>query len=440
MGLMISLMMLWACSSDDEGAPASAPTSKDERGMSIELSASAVRYREAEGGASRRSWTVPDGYLLYDDLLGTSFVNYHSLSQSTIDLFLTHDPIAEDPTPNPLYARLRYVTSKGNWKLVLPNDVDEDKIDKGDYYAYGFVPRDAATDASLEKLNPGVSPDSYADGAVLTINGLKTVGYDASVIIGARHGFCVEVDETHKTYYDGDYDDVDGDKEYDAGTESRINRLRAGDFKFYLDTGTKTGVGGEKIINPNYLYFLFDHLCSALIINMKVSAEYHALRHIKLKKIYLQTSTDGAVTKKTAKVVVTLAANDTGDNPIQSVTYEPTGDDESGNYVYSSGDGRWLTTDYSGTSLLTHFVPYQVTKLIVTVTYDIYDWNTSAGHPEGNLIRKDCTATNTIPLNLIDRFSVAERGKKYTLNLAVKPTYLYVMSDPDLNNPTMSVE
>ena len=438
MGLMISLVGLVACSSDDEGAPA--PVSEDERGMSIELSASAVRYREAEGGlANRSSWAAPDGYWLYDDLYGTSFVNDHSLAQSTINLIMTHDPIAENPTPNPLYARLRYVTSKGNWKLVLPNDVDEDKIDKGDYYAYGFVPRDAATDTSLEKLNPGVSPDSYADGAVLTINGLKTVGYDASVIIGARHGFCVEVDETHKTYYDGDYDDVDGDKEYDAGTESRINRLRAGDFKFYLDTGTKTGVGGEKIINPNYLYFLFDHLCSALIINMKVSTEYHALRHIKLKKIYLQTSTDDEPTKKTANVVVTLAANDTGTNPIQSVTYTPTGDEESGDFVYSSAEGHWLTTSYSGTSLLTHFIPYEVTQLTVTVTYDIYDWNTE-GDEDGNLIRYNCEATNTIPLNLIDRFTEAERGKIYTLNLAVKPTYLYVMSDPDLNNPTIAVE
>ena len=90
-------------------------------------------------------------------------------------------------------------------------------------------------------------------------------------------------------------------------------------------------------------------------------------------------------------------------------------------------------------SLLTHFVPYQVTKLVVTCTYDVYDWDTSK-NANGNLIRKDCTATNTIPLSLIDRFTEAERGKKYTLNLAVKPTYLYVMSDPDLNNPTMSVE
>ena len=436
MGLMISLMMLWACSSDDEMAEA--PVA--EREMPIELSASAVRYQEAETPTvSRRSWTAPDGYSLYDNLYGTSFVNDHSLSQSTIDVFLTHGAVIT--TPNPLHARLRYVSATTKWKLVLPNvtvpgtgkKLTEDDVKPGDYYAYGFVPREAASEAVLGKLDPGDPDDpdnSYENGAVLTINGLNTVGYDACVIIGAKDGF----DGNH----DGGYTDTNSNDSYDEGTDIRTNRLTAGDFLFHLDTGT-TGEGKDKVINPNYLYFLFDHLCSALIINMKVSAEYHALRHIRLKNIYLQTSTDDAPTKKTANVTVRLEANGTGTNPIQSVVYTPTGEDASGNYVFTSAEGHWLTTDYSHTSLLTHFVPYQVTKLVVTCTYDVYDWDTSK-NANGNLIRKDCTATNTIPLSLIDRFTEAERGKIYTLNLAVKPTYLYVMSDPDLDNPTVSVE
>ena len=426
MGL-ISLMMLWACSSGDEVAEDPAPVSGNE--MPIELSASAVRFREAEGDAvNRRSWTAPGGYLLYDDLYdGTSFVNDHSLSQSTIDVFLTHGAVID--TPNPLHARLRYVSATDNWKLMLPTGVVDENVKAGDYYAYGFVPREAASDAVLGKLDLGKSPDSYADGAVLTINGLNTVGYDACVMIGAREGFRTGTAGNY-TYYDGGYTDSDEDGSYDIG-EPRTNRLKAGDFQLKL----------SKIGNPptNYLFFLFDHLCSALIINMKVSGEYHALRHIRLKKIYLQTTTDDAPTKKLANVTVTLQANDTGTNPIQSVEYSPTGDDASGNYVYTSTEGHWLDTDYSHTSLLTHFIPYQVTQLVVTCTYDIYDTDTSK-NPDGNLIRPDCEATNTIPLNLIDRFTNAERGKIYTLNMDVKPTYLYMMSDPDLDNPTVTVE
>ena len=378
-----------------------------EQEATIEMSASlsAVRYHEAEQPqGSRRAWTAPEGYSLYDALYDASYVNYQSLVQSPIDVFFTH--AGGGTTPNPLHARLRYSPSALDatvkWKLVLPNNVDKDAVAGGDYYAYGFVPRDAADEAELGKLD-GESPDSYADGAVLTIRGLKTVGYDASVIIGAKEG------------NDADHD----------------NGLQAGDFSFKLKKGESA---------TNYLYFLFDHLCSALIIKMRVNGEYHALRHIKLKKLMLETRKDDDPVKKTANVTVELKANGTGTNPIQEVTYTPTGEDGSAEYVFSSTEGHWLTTEYGGTLLLTHFMPYEVTKLVVTSTYDVYDVNVTPEHPDGNLIRKDCTATNTIPLSLIDRFDRAERGKKYTLNMTIKPTYLYVLSEPDLDSPTIEVK
>ena len=217
------------------------------------------------------------------------------------------------------------------------------------------------------------------------------------------------------------------------------NYCEDGDFSFKLKTGY-TMSGDKKVYDPNYLYFLFDHLCSALIINMRVNGEYNALRHIKLKNIHVQTATDDGPTKKTANVVVTLEANDTGATPIQSISYTPTGDATSGNNIFTSAEGHLLTTDFEDASFLTHFIPKDVTTLIVTCTYDVYDTNITDEHRDGNLIRKDCTATNTIPMKLIDRFETAERGKKYTLNMTINPTYLYMMSDPELNNPTMIVE
>ena len=53
---------------------------------------------------------------------------------------------------------------------------------------------------------------------------------------------------------------------------------------------------------------------------------------------------------------------------------------------------------------------------------------------KGNLIRKGCEATNKIP------DLEASRGQRVQLNLTVNPTYLYVLSDPDLDNPTVKVE
>jgi hypothetical protein len=84
-------------------------------------------------------------------------------------------------------------------------------------------------------------------------------------------------------------------------------------------------------------------------------------------------------------------------------------------------------------------MPQGVTTLVLTCVYDIYDTDTSKS-TDGNLVRKDCKATNTIPMKKVfDRFDSAERGRLYTIDLTIEPTYLYVMSERDLNNPEMVV-
>jgi hypothetical protein len=86
-------------------------------------------------------------------------------------------------------------------------------------------------------------------------------------------------------------------------------------------------------------------------------------------------------------------------------------------------------------------MPNSVSKLILTSVYDVYDTNITPEHPDGNLIRKDCSATNTMLLSeLFSGQSVSHRGWKYKVRLTIKPTYLYMMSEPDLDNPTVSVE
>ena len=117
MGLMISLMMLWACSSDDEVAEA------------VSASASLFEDVTEEPFAARRAteWTPPTGYYLYEKLYeDESYVLPPDLSQSTIDLFMTHDNETGEATTvvNPLHVRLRYspsATTTSQWKLSLPN-------------------------------------------------------------------------------------------------------------------------------------------------------------------------------------------------------------------------------------------------------------------------------------------------------------------------------
>ena len=74
-----------------------------------------------------------------------------------------------------------------------------------------------------------------------------------------------------------------------------------------------------------------------------------------------------------------------------------------------------------------------VDKLILTSVYDVYD-------TKGNLVRENCKATNTLVLSdLFSEQDVSRRGCRYNVSLTIQPTYLYVMSDPDLNDPTVVV-
>ena len=426
---MVATLLLVACSSggDAPEAPPTPPTdptnptepTTQASELTMGLSASATPFVDAakaaenQGGAHqqamRRSWAPPSGYFLYGDIYddkGNLYVNYANsdLTNKSISAFFTINN-----EENPYYGQLRYMSTGNKWRLSIRKVAPED-VAAGDYYVYGFIPSAAADDATIDILS---GETSYTAGAKLTIKGLRTAGYDACVIIGAREGF----DEDH----DGSYTDTNENGKYDEGTDIRTNRLTAGDFKFKLKTGESV---------KNYLYLLFDHLCSALTIGIKVDGDYNTLRTIKLKQLTLQTATESGLMAEKADVVVDLVANTMGINPISGLSYGAT---DIGASVYQSDEGLTLTTSYQ--SFLSHFLPItDVTKVVITSTYDVYD-------KKNNLVRKDCKASNTIRLSdIISYFPGVQRGWKYGISMTVKPTYLYVLSDPDLNNPTVVVE
>lgn len=438
----MTAVLFVACSGDNnELVPDTPQPIEQEDGLTMGLSASAPDFMDAakteenQNGSremTTRSWMPPSGYFLYGDLYddnGKLYVNFDNinLTNKSIDAFFTRangeEPEDADTESKyystkdsyPYHGRLRYKSSTGKWQLSI-RKVKPELIPVGStvyYYVYGFIPGDAADDATIAILP---EETSYEAGATLTIKGLRTAGYDACVIIGAREGF----DENH----DGSYTDTNGNKAYDEDTETRTNRLTAGDFKLNLKQT------GESV--KNYLYLLFDHLCSALTIGIKVDGDYNTLRTIKLKQLTLQTATESGLMTEKADVVVTLNGNDTGTNPITTLTYTPTGGSGTGSSVYQSDNGLTLTTSYK--SFLSHFLPIAgVTKVVITCTYDVYD-------KKNNLVRQNIKATNTIRLSdIIQDFPGVERGWKYGINMTVVPTYLYMLSDPDLDNPTMIV-
>ena len=426
----MAAVLLAACSNDsNELVPDTPEQAEEEKGMAMDLSASAPDFvnaaepeemaRETLRGTSEaitRSWTPPSGYFLYsefNDDHGNTYQNFASndLTRKSINAFFTRATV-DEPTPvapadptypryanYPYHGRLSYKSSTEKWQLTI-RKVKPELVLPGDYYVYGFIPSAAADDATIERLPE--PDDDFKNGAKLTIKGLRTAGYDACVTIGAKEG------------PDADHD----------------NGLTAGDFKFDLKTGESV---------KNYLYLLFDHLSSALSISIKVDGTYNTLLTIKLKQLALQTATETGLMAEKADVEVTLNHNDMGTNPITTLTYTPTGTSGTGTPVFQSDNGLTLTPGYK--SFLSHFLPISdVTKVVVTCTYDIYDKNVTAEHPDGNLIRKDSKATNTIRLaDIIPYFPGVQRGWKYGINMTVVPTYLYMLSEPDLENPRMVV-
>ena len=171
--------------------------------------------------------------------------------------------------------------------------------------------------------------------------------------------------------------------------------------------------------DDNYkIHLLMDHLYAAVLFRLKIDAEYATLRTIKLKTMTLRTDYGSVI------ATISLAHNTTGASPISGVDFDPSGSSEDF-LVFNSDAGTALDKD-TPVDINTCFAPTLSNNLTMVTTYDVYDRN-------NNLIRENSTATNKLP-NLD-----AVRGQKVQVNLTVNPTYLYVLSEPDLDNPTIKI-
>ncbi len=219
---------------------------------------------------------------------------------------------------------------------------------------------------------------SEANAATLTINNIKSVTTD---------DICI----------------ITGVKDTDEG-------LKEGQFSWSTPM---------EEVETYKISLLMDHLYAAAQFRLKIDAEYASLRTIKLKTMKLITD------KASVNATISLTHNTTGVSPITGVTYTPSGT-SSTTEIYNSDEGVALDK----TTLLTinsYFAPGLSNNLTLVTTYDVYD-------SKGKLIRQGCTATNKLPnLNAV-------RGQRVLLNMTVNPTYLYVLSDPDLDNPTIKIE
>lgn len=380
---MALVLLLSGCSQD------SAP--QEERPTrNLRMVLGGQTYLDVSESSSRRA--LPPGYFVYDALSPQM-----ALEDIRIRVFVTQDGDS-------------YPKYQGDFlcdKTTTPYTWSSPKvpIDVGTYYIYGFMP---GTEISKAGLAPKTSANLYSQGAQMTLNDLPAVIlYDPCVIVGVKG------------------------KENNTTPITELTDLQPGLFAYDVETD------GE------YLYVLLDHLYACLDFRMDIDEEYNKLRTIKVTKVELKP-VDGQL--KSVNVTATLTPNTTAASPLSIAYAGTTGTTAGYTTLYVNEATPWTLkdfkeNDYETLNFIAFVAPTANNKqFLLQTTYNVYD-------KEGNLIRENRTVPNLIKLPDVVKASreVAEdrgrllAGEKYIFKLTVNPSYIYVLSDPDLDNPTVKV-
>lgn len=255
------------------------------------------------------------------------------------------------------------------------------------YFLYGALLQSDNAKCSI------TTPGDFAYSATLNIEGVEPVvasGADPLVIVGVQ-GF-----ETSPTEWD----------------------VKEGSF----------GYMGKKVEGQDNVHLLLDHLYTALTFSFSIDPEYAILRTIKLKTVEMISNS-----AKKLNLSVALAGNNQEVTPITSITSTESSDDAAGNPVvlFSSDDGVDISQPWpDGAPAISSgcFIPSVASSLSVVCTYDVYD---KASTPQLLATRK--------AVNSLSAITPATRGQVKRINLKVIPTYLYILSDNDLDNPTIKI-
>lgn len=254
------------------------------------------------------------------------------------------------------------------------------------YYLYGYMP--STIGGTFAKPDDG----DYSDGVDITFNNIPDItDIDVCVVVGVQR--------------------VDG--------ANAVANVQEGSY------GYLSGIVGK-----NYVNLLMGHLYSSLQLSFKIDDEYSLLRSIRLKDVKLN-STYGNV-NTTLRIrkgggVGTPTFTQVGGAPNSPVKFL---DPESGDSPVTIDRNNIVNA--KPLDRLVYCAPgiFDVDGTYVSITskYDVLD-------KKGVFI---CERTSTNKLK-ITASSLAP-GQKKNVILTVKPTYLYVLSDNDLDNPVLTIE
>ena len=269
-----------------------------------------------------------------------------------------------------------YSYSTDHWSSLTPFSVKENT----QYYLYGYMPASISATQSAPE-------GGYSNGMNLTLSNLPAITTDdVCVLVGVQR---VGANPTGSpTVTEGQY-------------------------------GFLTGIKGQ-----NYLNLLMAHLYARVKVSFKIYSEYAELRSIHLKKVTLTSKYANS-----ASVTVNLRSG----QGIGSPAF-PSVNEEQVHTVTLLDTEKILNKSFVSTPLTLDIPAYcrpmgleGTYHLTLTTTYDVYDTKNQ------NLGER--TSENKIDFKMAE----VRPGQEKDIVLTVKPTYLYVLSDNDADNPTISL-
>lgn len=378
MGLIGLIGLMGGCSTDVEETPGQ---------QTLELVPISSSFSEVESTRAQDPH-LPLGYVPFSELYTTAPLH------TNIGVWMTP---ANTATPEDFIYK-----SASDWKSTIVVPVGSTS------YIYGYMPHLPTDNVTITSRN-GSGGSDFANGAVITLTNYPTVtGDDVCAIVGLRKGA--------------------------SGENIDLKTLTAdvlrGNFKYIA------GAEGD-----NTIFILLKHLYAGLRFSARIDPEYHKVRDIYVTRVELE----GLNMAEKGNLTVTLTANTTGADP-SAINFDASGQTIKNvtATIYEKDLGNPADMGYPlGETIPTDFIGCfafggTCTKFNLKSTYDVYD-------KKGNCTRKGCTAVNYI--DLLNLFAIYEDpatsiqpGNIYPINLRVAPTYLYVLSEPDLDNPSLTLD
>lgn len=391
LGALLCLMtglLLTACSSD---------SASDDRVSNriVRLSAGSHQFLQDDNLSSApditRGVLYPDQTYENDE---TAWEKFAPTDQPNMLLFVAKGK--DNPASSDVMSRLfAFSATSSDWQAnitIVDTDVN--------YYIYGFMPIDAQN--TSDRVNIGLLPSAsnYNAGAQLSINGLKVLtDKDPCVIVGVA-------------------------KPNEENSTLQWGKFQWGNFEFQFKPN------GETV--TDYMGILLDHIYSQYHFKMKIDANYAKLRTIRITGMTLEALDIYGYTVSSVDATVTLNKT-TGGNPLSTPTFKY----NRGTRKYplytkpDNSDGQKLTTSYADFGFC--LAPCSQRWFRLTTNYDVLD-------TKGTVIRQD-EAVNKFDVRALigNDITNTDPGLKHTIQITVNPTYLHMLSDPDLNNPKLTI-